>query len=158
MTLRLLIPFDGSPAALRAVELVAGYAGDPQNVSATLLNVQSRPLSLWPGAGLDPTAVDAALVEAGKAQLAPALTRLTSASAEVRLGLPAQAIVHEAREHHAVVMGTRGSGALQGYALGSVALRVAHGAAVPVVLVKPADRLPQTLGRRARVLLAMDGS
>jgi nucleotide-binding universal stress UspA family protein len=55
-------------------------------------------------------------------------------------------------------MGTRGSGALQGYALGSVALRVAHGAAVPVVLVKPADRLPQTLGRRARVLLAMDGS
>ena len=158
MTLRLLIPFDGSPAALRAVELVAGYAGEAHNVAATLLNVQSRPISLWPGAGIDPTAVDAALVEAGKAELAPALARLASASAEVRLGLPAQAIVHEARAHHAVVMGTRGSGALQGYALGSVALRVAQGAAVPVVLVKPADRLPETLGRRARVLLAMDGS
>ena len=75
MTLRLLIPFDGSPAALRAVELVAGYAGEARNVAATLLNVQSRPISLWPGAGLDPTAVDAALVEAGKAELAPAFSR-----------------------------------------------------------------------------------
>jgi nucleotide-binding universal stress UspA family protein len=47
---------------------------------------------------------------------------------------------------------------LQGFALGSVALRVAHGAAAPVILVKPEDRLPRTLGKSLRVLLAMDGS
>lgn len=158
MTLRLLIPFDGSPAALRAVELAAGYAGEPRLVAATLLNVQSRPVSLWPGAGIDPVALDAALIEAGRQALQPALARLGGTRAEVRLGLPADAILQEAKRHDAIVMGTRGAGLLHGYALGSVALRVAHGAASPVVLVKPADRLPAGLGRRMRVLLAMDGS
>jgi nucleotide-binding universal stress UspA family protein len=158
MTLRILVPFDGSPAAQRAVEFVSGYAGGAGGLVPTLLNVQSRPVSLWPGAGLDPGAVDAALLEAGRAELAPALARLAGASAEVRLGLAAAAIVHEARAHHAVVMGTRGAGALHGYALGSVAMRVAHGSVVPLVLVKPGDRLPSAPGKRARVLLAVDGS
>lgn len=158
MTLRMLVPFDGSPAALRAAELLAGYAGDPQAFSVTLLNVQRRPPTAWPGVGLDPGVVERALLDAGRQQLAPALARLPGTQGEVRLGLPAGVIVHEARAHHAVVMGTRGAGALQGYALGSVALRVAHQAAVPVVLVKPEDRLPPALGKRARVLLAMDGS
>lgn len=158
MRVAILVPFDGSPAALRAVELLAGYAGEPGLLSATLLNVQSRPVSLWPGAGIDPAALDAALIEAGRRSLQPALSRLAAARAEVRLGLPADAILQEAKTHDAVVMGTRGAGALQGYALGSVALRVAHGAAEPVILVKPGDRLPAALGKRMRVLLAMDGS
>lgn len=158
MTLRMLIAFDGSPSALRAVELVASYAGEAQNVAATLLNVQSRPVSLWPGAGIDPMALDAALIEAGRQALQPVLARLAGARAEVRLGLPADAILQEAKTHDAIVMGTRGAGLLHGYALGSVAMRVAHGAASPVVLVKPADRLPGALGKRVRVLLAMDGS
>jgi nucleotide-binding universal stress UspA family protein len=153
MTPRILIPFDGSPAATRAVELISSF-----EVGTTLLNVQSRPVSLWPGAGLDPAAVDAALTEAGKAALRPALSRLPGARAEVRLGFAAAAILREAAAHDAVVMGTRGTGLLQGYALGSVALRVAHGGAAPVVLVKPEHRLPAAPGKRLRVLLAMDGS
>lgn len=47
---------------------------------------------------------------------------------------------------------------MHGFALGSVALRVAHRARLPVILVKPEDKLPAALGRRLRVLLAMDGS
>jgi nucleotide-binding universal stress UspA family protein len=80
--------------------------------------------------------------------------------AAVRLGLAAQIIPREARTQkaEAIVMGTRGHGALQGFALGSVALRVAHGGAAPLILVKPDDRLPGDLGKRLRVLLAMDGS
>ena len=153
MTLRILLPFDGSPAAVRAVELVSAFS-----VQATLLNVQRRPPTAWPGAGLDPGLVERTLLDAGREALAPALARLPGAHGEVRLGLPADVIVREARSHHAVIMGTRGAGALQGYALGSVALRVAHRAPVPVVLVKPTDRLPAAPGKRARVLLAMDGS
>jgi nucleotide-binding universal stress UspA family protein len=153
MTLRTLVPFDGSPAAVRALELVK-----PFDVEVTLLNVQRRPPAGWPGAGLDPGVVERTLLDAGREQLAPALERLPGAHAEVRLGLPADLIVHEANAHHAVVMGTRGAGALHGYALGSVALRVAHRSAVPVLLVKPDDRLPPAPGKRARVLLAMDGS
>jgi nucleotide-binding universal stress UspA family protein len=153
MTLRMLVPFDGSPAAARALEFAS-----PFDLQVTLLNVQPAPVSLWPGAGLDPAAVEAALREAGQIALEPARARLPGARAEVRVGPPAATILREAAGHDAVAMGTRGAGMLQGYALGSVALRVAHGARAPVFLVKPGDRLPAAPGRRLRVLLAMDGS
>jgi nucleotide-binding universal stress UspA family protein len=159
MTTKLLVPFDGSPAALRAVDLLAGYAGDPAALAPVLLNVQSRPVSLWPGAGLSAGAIDAALLDAARRSLEPAALRLRSAGigaeAQVRLGMAAEVILREAGtcQAHAVLMGTRGAGAL-----GSVALRVAHGDGPPVILVKPDDRLPGALGKRLRVLVAMDGS
>ena len=162
--MKLLLPFDGSPAALHAVELVAGYAGERGAPEALVLNAQKRPITLWPGPSATVGAIEEALVEEGASVLAPALARLKDAQvpaqAQVRLGVPAQVILHEARASgaHAIVMGTRGAGPLHGYALGSVALRVAHGGAAPVMLVKPHDRLPSTLGRRLRVMLAMDGS
>lgn len=162
--MKLLLPFDGSPAALRAVELVAGYAGERGALAALVLNAQKRPITLWPGPSAAVGAIEEALMEEGASVLAPALARLKDArvpaQAQVRLGVPAQVILHEARASgaHAIVMGTRGAGPLHGYALGSVALRVAHGGATPVMLVKPHDRLPSTLGRRLRVMLAMDGS
>lgn len=164
MTTELLVPFDDSPAALRAVELLAGYAGDASTLAAVLLNAQMRPVSLWPGAALSPGAIEAALIEAGSSALEPAVSRLACAGivtrTEVRLGAAADAILREAGacKADAVVMGTRGAGALHGFALGSVALRVAHGNGPPVILVKPDDRLPAGLGKRLRVLLAMDGS
>jgi nucleotide-binding universal stress UspA family protein len=162
MTVKLLLPYDGSPAARRAVEFLAGYAGDPRDLAVKLLNVQGRPLSLWPEASASAGSIESALVDAGRSTLAEAQGRLESvglgAQVEVRLGIAAQTILREAKSVDAVVMGTRGAGVLQGYALGSVALRVAHGGAAPVVLVKPDDRLPAALGKRLRVLLAMDGS
>lgn len=138
MTIRLLVPFDDSPAALHAVELVARYAGERSALEARLLNVQS----------------EEALIDAGRSTLEPALSGLASAGipaqAEVRVGLPAETILREAaaQKAEAVVMGTRGAGALHGFALGSVALRVAHGDGPPVILVKPQDRLPAALGKR----------
>jgi nucleotide-binding universal stress UspA family protein len=161
---RLLLAFDGSPAAQRALELVAGYAGGAGRLAATVVNVQARPVSFWPEGALDVRAVEASLEQAGRDLLRPALERLAAsdvaAQPAVRLGLPAQAIVQEAPSCSAaaIVMGTRGAGVLGGFALGSVALRVAHASAVPVLLVKPEDRLPAALGRNLRVLLAVDGS
>ena len=163
MTTRLLIPFDGSPAASRAVDLLAGYAGEAAALAAVLLNVQIHPLSLWTGAP-DPLAIEAALAEDGRRALEPARSRLAAAGiateAHVVLGNVAQTILREARERRAdaVVMGTRGAGTAHGFALGSAALRVAHGGGPPVILVKPDDRLPAGFGKRLRVLLALDGS
>lgn len=164
MSVTLLLPFDGSAASQRAVDFLAGYAGERSGLDVVLLNVQARPLTLWPGASGAVGAIESALLEEGQGLVTSARRRLEAAGiparAEVRLGHAAHAILHEASalEAQAIVMGTRGAGPLQGYALGSVALRVAHGGAVPVVLVKPEDRLPTALGQRLRVLLAMDGS
>jgi len=161
---RILLPFDGSPAARHAAELIAAYAGGLERLEPFVLNVQSRPVRFWPEGALDTGALEAALMDAGRSALKPAVERLAGAGfaveAGVRLGLPADTILREAsaRQADAIVMGTRGHGALQGFALGSVALRVAHGNGPPVLLVKPEDRLPGMLGKRLRVLLAMDGS
>ena len=163
MTTRLLLPFDGSPAASRAADLLAGYAGARGTLAAVLLNVQMHPLSLWSGAP-DPLEIEAALAAAGRRVLEPARARLAAAGiateARVIVGTVAETILREAgaRRADAVVMGTRGAGALHGFALGSAALRVAHGDGPPVILVKPDDRLPAGFGKRLRVLLALDGS
>lgn len=161
---RLLLPFDGAPGALRALDLIAGYEGDKAAIAVTLLSVQTRPVSLWPSPGLEPGAIDAALLEAAQRSLAAPLERLQRAGLDarvaVRLGSPAQIILREAQTHDAlaVLMGTRGKGALQGSALGSVTLRVAHGGATPSIIVGPDARLPSVLGKRLRVMLAVDGS
>jgi nucleotide-binding universal stress UspA family protein len=140
--MKILLPFDGGPAALHAVELLAGYAGDAARLAPRLLNVQPQ--------SEDP----------GRTALKPAVGRLAAAGfavqAEVQIGPVAPTIL--SFKPDLIVMGTRGQGALQGFALGSVALRVVHGNGPPVLLVKPDDRLPGALGKRLRVLLAMDGS
>jgi nucleotide-binding universal stress UspA family protein len=145
LPLKLLFPFDGSPSAMRAAELVAGYAGDKAKLALRLLNVQPR------------------ADDAGRAALEPALESLArlgfTPQSAVRVGRPAPAILDEVRARgcDAIVMGTRGSGSLQGFAFGSVALRVTQGSQRPVLLVKPEARLPAQLGKKLRVLLAMDG-
>ncbi|MDP1587589.1 MAG: universal stress protein [Prosthecobacter sp.] len=160
----LLLPFDGSPAATRAAELLASYRAEPSAFEPHVLNVQARPIKLWPEATLDMHLVEAALIEKGRTTIKPAIERLAATGmhvhSAVRLGLAAKTILSEARRQNteAIVMGTRGHGPLQGFALGSVALRVVHGGAAPLILVKPEDELPADLGRRLRVLLAMDGS
>jgi nucleotide-binding universal stress UspA family protein len=160
---KLLVPVDGSPSAARAIGLVAGYRGEPSRLAPVLLSVQAPLMRLWPDATLD-SAVEGVLLEGGKEVTAAAAQRLAhshlQAEQAVRLGLPVSAILREAERRGAdlIVMGTRGHGALHGFALGSVAMRVAHGGATPVCLVRPEARLPVELGRRLRVMLALDGS
>ncbi len=155
---------DNSPAAAHAVRLLAGYQGAHARLAIILLNVQSRPAILWPGPAFDAGAVESALLREGAAQLEPARVLLAQSGfqpeAAVRLGFPSRGIIDEARRRgaNAIVMGTRGHGALGGFALGSVALRVAHGAQVPTLLVKPDARLPGAFGRSVRVLVPLDGS
>jgi nucleotide-binding universal stress UspA family protein len=160
----LLLAYDGSPAAQRALELVVGYRGERGRLEVLAVNVQQRPVTMFPGMGIDPAALDAALAEAGHAALAPALERLAQAGiaarGEVRYGLPAPALLDDARASgaQAIVMGTRGHGALHGFALGSAAMRVAHGGVAPALIVGPEAALPGALGERLRVLCAVDGS
>lgn len=155
---------DNSPASLRAARLLAGYQGERSRLAVVALNVQCRPFTLWPGPAIDPGAVDAALLREGKLQLEPARALLAEAGLEpqavVRLSIPAEAIAEEGtrRGAAAIVMGTRGHGALSGFALGSVAMRVAHRAQVPTLLVQPDTVLPGALGSSVRVLVPLDGS
>lgn len=81
-------------------------------------------------------------LEAGEKAMRPALTLLERAGVPFksysRTGAPADVILKFARERHcgAIVMGTRGMGALAGLVLGSVAMKVIQLAPIPVTLVK----------------------
>jgi hypothetical protein len=61
----LVIACDGSPAALHAADFVATYRGGAARLRPRAVNVQPRPLTLWPGAGNDSAALNAALHDAG---------------------------------------------------------------------------------------------
>ncbi len=160
----ILLPVDGSPAAARALELVSSYRGPKGALRVAVLNVQSPLAVMYPEAAVAAQSIEDSLLEGGKviAEKAAQQLRAAGLAAEptVRLGAPATAIDEEANQRGAVliIMGTRGHGALRGFALGSVALRVAHGSHVPVCLVHPDAKLPAAFGRKLRVMLAMDGS
>lgn len=159
--MKILLAVDGAPGSDRAVEFLAGYLGDASQTHVIALNVQSRPVAIWPEAAIDVRAVEGALLARGEQIADRAASRLKaaglSADSVVRLGFPVDGVLREARAGM-ILVGTRGHGALRGFALGSVAMRVAHASPIPVCLLQPESRLPTQLGRRLRVMLALDGS
>lgn len=137
-----LIPIDGSAAALRALALalnaVRGQAGRQVHV----LNVQAPMLHPWPGKLVSPDMIAAELCSAGEKLLVqPEIMSLAEGIAcvpEVRIGAAAEVIAAYAAEQgcDAIVMGTRGMGAVAGLVMGSVAQKVVHLTPLPVTLVK----------------------
>ena len=122
---RILIAFDGSPSATRAVQHVVSLARAGHRGKIVLLNVQS-------------VSTDA---EAARTILETA-SRLLDAQqirfrSEILAGKPADVIAEAIDRYQIdlVVMGATGLG-LAGLVMGSVALGVAQRARVPVTLVK----------------------
>jgi nucleotide-binding universal stress UspA family protein len=128
-TRKVLLPFDGSRAARRALEYVAAVADRETHVH--LLNVQSPTID--DGVYLDP------LVREGEQMLLDASRHLEakaiSHTSQVAIGWPTDAIVRSARSESctAIVMGVRG--AIARLFSGSVSRGVVRQAGVPVTLV-----------------------
>jgi nucleotide-binding universal stress UspA family protein len=158
--MNILIAADGSDAALQACHLVAAFVAGRPGMQVTLLNVQRTPLRLSPEAGIHQAALDAALRDQGKRELQPAQALLAAGTSRVRIGAPSDTILETARECDAdvLIMGSGRSGPLGGYALGSVALRVAPAAQCPVVLVRPGARVAGGPGEPLSVAAPVDGS
>jgi nucleotide-binding universal stress UspA family protein len=147
---KILIPVDGSAAALKAVEHALQLQREGLPVQLVLANVQ-EPASLYELV----VAHDAAVLEevsktAGFHLLAPAeaLVRATDVAFEsvVVSGDPAHALV-DLIELHAcdmVIMGGRGLGSIRSALLGSVSQTVLHHASVPVTIVRHIEIEPET--------------
>lgn len=141
--MKLLIAVDGSPHARRAIETAGRLAQEMPSLQAVLIHVRettayASEVSPFHAESLESmlrqqqqTLLDASVAQAR-------LVGLGAVTAEPALGLPAQEIVRAATDVRAdlIVMGTRGMNALGGLLLGSVAQRVVHLAAVPVLLAK----------------------
>jgi nucleotide-binding universal stress UspA family protein len=147
VVMRIVLPFDGSAASVRAVEYVIGLAAridGKERVAVDLVNVQAgaQGISFARDAADIAAKIVASSRESGTKVLATALSTLKKAdvAAEpfVIIGEPADSIAAHIAKHggDAVVMGTRGLGAVGGLVLGSVAAKVIHLVKVPVTLVK----------------------
>jgi nucleotide-binding universal stress UspA family protein len=135
----LLVPVDGSPIALRAVEYAASVA-KRASADVWVLNVQ-LPIRAEEK-DIDRAAIEGFLHAQGQPILDAATAILrnqgVSHQARVAIGEIAQTIVGTAQEVRAqqIVMGSRGMSALAGLVLGSNATKVIHLAQVPVTIVK----------------------
>jgi nucleotide-binding universal stress UspA family protein len=163
--LRVLIAFDGSDTAFAVARCWAGWQGGEQHpLAATLLAAVPPPPHPFPPPGFAPGQVEQALAQWGTQRLEPAQALFATTALEwqalVRIGAPAAVIIDEAVRGGAelIALGTRGDNPVRGLMVGSVALRVAQTSRVPVWLMGPQARHPSALGRRMRLLVAVDSS
>lgn len=140
---KVLIAVDGSDHARKAIETVARFARDGASPEVVLVNVRGWPVLLGEvdASGLEQ--IEQAEKHFQESLLAEAERQAKVAGLAVRskvaaVGEAAAEIVRAADECGAevIVLGTRGRGSLGSLFLGSVAQRVVHLAAVPVLLVK----------------------
>lgn len=140
--LKFLLPVDGSETSLRAVDhLLRKLQWYREGVEVHLLNVQhalSGDVSMF----VDKEQIRQYHHDQGMEALAPARQKLDAGGVayvlHIGIGDPAHVIAHYAREKGVdqIVMGTRGLGSVGSLLLGSVATKVLHLSAVPVLLVK----------------------
>lgn len=136
---KILVPMDGSPSALRALEFAGRKYGEAGHVRLLVLNVQTP---LPSSRHVTRAMIDEYHARTSEAALEPAralIERLQlDAECYVQTGEPAAVIASFARRTRCseIVMGTRGLGRISGLLLGSVATKVIHLAQVPVTLVK----------------------
>lgn len=154
---RLLVAYDGSPQAERALEEAVGLAW-VSNAHITVIVVAPDP-SGWSAAGsMDGFGAPVDLVEVNEqlerqyaTLLEEAMGRIPSMMAAtplLRRGSPGLAIVDEAASgsHDLVVMGSRGRGELKSMLLGSVSHDVLHASPVPVLVIPEARKTGTAAG------------
>jgi nucleotide-binding universal stress UspA family protein len=138
---KVLVPVDGSPASLRALDFAIEMMGQNPDASLVLLNVQHISAMELTGAEMGSDWQEAASQASAKA-LKEAIGKAEAAGINfksiVRTGQTAEAIAQAAHDEGVghIVMGTRGLGSIQGLLLGSVAMKVIHLAEVPITLLK----------------------
>lgn len=141
--MKILVPVDGSAGADRAVDHVLAMAMLLKEAPQILLlnvqwNIASGNVKLF----INQETINDYYREQGMAALVLARKKLDAAgltySYHISIGTPAEAIVHYAQEQQVdlIAMGARGQGGLSSLLLGSVVNKVAHMAAMPVLLVK----------------------
>lgn len=144
--MKMLLPFDGSAAAVAAVQLAVKLVDDGLDATVVLANVQ-EPASLYElMVAHDPQVIEQASAAAGAHTLQVAQALLEDAGiayeSEVASGDPANTLL-ELLENYGcdlVVMGASGTSTLRSALLGSVSNELLHAAGVPVMIVKAPEQ------------------
>ena len=179
--MRILLPVDRSESSRCAAAHIAQRISDGETLQLHVLSVQRRPRAdARLNSIVSQQMIDDYVRREGSETIQQVQSVLDLANVryetQVAFGDIAQGIVHYATEHHCeqIVMGTRGTGALRGFVMGSVATRVIQLTDLPVTLVTESCRTHGTSTNDAagaglsshgsdtespwRTLVALDGS
>lgn len=136
---KILVPIDGSQPSIHALEYVAARQLGGEKLSVTIFFAVP---DLSPILMLSPSEIQnwqtQELERITSSPKVKSLTKRLKAKVQMDTGDVATCIVQHAKKIkcHEIVMGTRGSGAMKGLLLGSVATKVVQLADAPVTLVK----------------------
>lgn len=138
-----LLPFDGSASARRAIQYLLDLAGDYPSIQVHVINVQTIP-KLHGGyvSAVMLEQLHAGALNHAQEIAAEATVLLEKAGVHVEIHALVGEVIDElvqavkAYGCDTVIMGTRGMSNLGNLLMGSVATRVVHGVPVPVLLVK----------------------
>lgn len=144
--MKILLPVDGSDAALDAVRHALGLVAEGLRAEFVLANVQ-EPASLYELLRAhDADVIESVSRAAAEHLLQPAsqMCRDAKVAFETAVGTgdPAH-VLHDLAEEFGcalIVMGARGEGGTRGTRLGSVAHAMLHDAVLPVTIVRHLDR------------------
>lgn len=135
----LLVAVDGSPGSLKAVALACVRARDGEPAPVVVLTA----LPPMPSSRFTTRAMIRDHHERLAAEIFAKVEKVARRhGVEIQklsaVGLPAEVIIAQARRLRAreIIMGSRGLGRMKGLLLGSVAMKVAQLAPVPITLVK----------------------
>ena len=141
--MKILLPADGSACSLRAVDQLIAHIDCLREVPEIHLLHVHLPIPIGRvQAHVGKETLHAYYLEEGQQQLQAAQQKLDAAgrfhTTHIHVGQPAEVIGKMAAELDCdlIVMGTHGRGPVAGLVIGSVATRVLHLAACPVLLVK----------------------
>jgi nucleotide-binding universal stress UspA family protein len=142
--MKILVPFDGSAASIRAVRLAIEEVKVHAGASLIIVNVQNAAtLGLTGGSEMMPSAwIEQQEERAATDALREAVTTCREAGVSYvtrsKRGPIAATINHVACEERVahIIMGTRGLGGVRGLLLGSVGTELLHLTDIPVTFVK----------------------
>jgi nucleotide-binding universal stress UspA family protein len=141
--MKILLPVDGSPCSLRAVDQLIAHVACLRDVPEIHLLHVHLPIPIGRvQAHVGKDTLHAYYLEEGQEHLLAAQQKLDAAgrfhTTHIHVGQPAEVIAKMAGELGCdlIVMGTHGRSPVGGLVMGSVATRVLHQAPCPVLLVK----------------------
>lgn len=141
--MNILLPVDGSPCSERAVEYLIGHVAWFREVPHIHLLHVHPPIPIGRvQAHVGHDTLEGYYREESEAQLVAAKERLDAAglayTPHIHVGLPAEVIAKVATDLgcELIVMGTHGHGMVASLVTGSIAAKVLHLSACPVLLVK----------------------
>jgi nucleotide-binding universal stress UspA family protein len=133
--MKIIVGYDGSDAAKRALERAVGLAGDGGRIMVVAAAESHARTGITEGARLDPSEIERRRKDLEEAKQLLTERGIDAEAIEAQ-GDPGEVIVEAAKDADLVVVGSRGLNPLQRLLLGSVSSKVVHRAECDVLVVR----------------------